>query len=495
MRGVRAFASSLSAWQQLEEQEGVRVPHGLTFPLAVVAAIGQEHGLETVAEEHADAPASSFDAVFVSVMDSRCMLRTAEHFARWRVPMLRRDRDASHPLVWAGGQGLHNPMPYADIADLIVLGDAEGPLPELLRAWDATGGDRALFLSRAAQVSGVYVPALHGYGETPLRQSVADDVSITLRHEISVNLNGQRRIEIARGCRYKCAFCSLGWRTPVRENSSADVVSAIRASGQLVHLQAGDAESHSGISEIRAALREHGGRDAGWTGRLDTLLENPDVEIDGGKKYAFGVEGVSWRLRRAVGKGYLTDDRLASDTLTFFGRVDSASVGRGAWHVISGLPTERASEALEMLAVLERINDGLRGRRRRNLTLHWQPFQPLPGTPMQWCGAGGGARRLASMLRGAEHMDWLGVRQLVGRTDDVALVCTILSRADRRGADLLTALGAGRVSARDAERIAGVGSGPLDPDAPLPWDWIETRYPRAVLRRAYGVMLRRLESR
>jgi hypothetical protein len=43
-----------------------------------------------------------------------------------------------------------------------------------------------------------------------------------------------------------------------------------------------------------------------------------------------------------------------------------------------------------------------------------------------------------------------------------------------------------------AERIAGVTAGPLDPDAPLPWDFIATAHPRATLRRAYDAMLARL---
>lgn len=491
---MRAFASSFHAWKELERNEGTQVPHGLVFPLAIVEAIGRPHGLTLAAEEHTPAGPTGFDAIFVTVLDSRCMVPAARHFASWGVPFRRRERVpvGRWPLVWAGGQGLHNPMPFADVADLIVIGDGEDPIPTLLALWERHG-NTAGFLVAASTVPGVFVPAHHDSREAIIVQAVSRDVGITLREEIGVSHNGQRRVEIARGCQYKCTFCSLGWRTPVRENPAGEIIATIRRSSKLVHLQAGDAESHSGIAEIREALREHGGRDNGWTGRLDTLLDNPDVEIGGAKKYAFGVEGVSHRLRAAVGKGYLTDDRLVGDTLRFFSRVESGHVGRGAWHVIAGLPTEGKADALELLRVLGRL-DAEHPRRlgHRNLTLHWQPFQPLPGTPMQWCGAGGGARRLAGLVKGAESQQWVRVRQLVGRTDDMARICTILARSDARGAALLEELAVRKVAVQEAAEIAGVGDGSLDPDAPLPWDFIATSYPRATLRRAHDVMMRRL---
>jgi radical SAM superfamily enzyme YgiQ (UPF0313 family) len=394
--------------------------------------------------------------------------------------------------VWAGGQGLHNPLPLAPCFDLAVIGDAEDALPALLALWERHGNTEG-FLAAASTVPGVFVPDHHDPREVTIEQAIASDISITLRHDIRVSHDGSRRVEIARGCKYKCAFCSLGWRTPVRENTAADIVTTIRRSPKRVHLQAGDAESHSGIDEIRTALRAHGGSDQGWTGRLDSLFENPDQTIPGQKRYAFGVEGVSHRLRRAVGKGYLTDERLIADTCRFFESIEGDGKGRGAWHIIAGLPGERPMEEFELQRVVVEIDRRRRGRKPRNLSLHWQPFQPLPGTPMQWCAGGRGARR---MLRAFESLrtPWVPVRNMGGRTDDVALICTTLARSDERGADLLEALAAGRVSPEQAERIAGTTNGALDPDAPLPWDFVRQWQPKATLRKAYDVMISRLSE-
>lgn len=490
---MRAFASSLSAWRSLERQQGTKVPHDIVYSLAVVAAIGEPHGLELVAEERVpDRRPHGFDAVFVSVLDSRCMIGTAEHFDRWGLALDRRERSPSDPLVWAGGQGLANPRLYDLVADLIVLGDAEDPLPQLLGLWHAgLRGHR--FLESAAGVAGVYVPSVHDPARDRVALSVSSDIGASLRSSISVSHDGTRRIEIARGCRYKCTFCSLGWRAPVRENTADQIVAEIRRSPKRVHLQAGDAESHSGISEIRSALREHGGLDQGWTGRLDSLFLNPDVSTPGSKRYAFGVEGVSERLRRAFGKGYLTNERLIADTATFLSTIEGDTVGRAAWHLIAGLPTERPEESLDLVRVVTSIQRRQRGRKKRVLSLHWQPFQPLPWTPAQWFGCGGGARSQIAVMRAAERDPWLPLRQLGGRTDDMAKVCTTLARSHGEGAVRLLAGLRSKVTPEQAESLAGVGYGSLDPDDDLPWDFIDGAYSRAQLRRAYDVTLRRLE--
>lgn len=110
---------------------------------------------------------------------------------------------------------------------------------------------------------------------------------------------------------------------------------------------------------------------------------------------------------------------------------------------------------------------------------------------MQWFGAGGGARRFASVFRSLQGQAWVPVLQLTGRTDDVAKVCTVLSRADRRGADLLDAMADAIVSPERAAEIGGIGWAPLDPDVPLPWDFI-AHANKDKLRRGYDVMVRRL---
>lgn len=482
---MRALASSLGAWESLERQERIQAKHGLTFALAVVGAIGAEHGLELVAEERAVTPAIDFDAIFISVYDARTMMGTRAKFDAWKVPMRRQDRTSSHPLVWAGGQGLHNPMPYYDVADVIVVGDAEEPLPRLLELWARHG--RNGFFAAASTVPGALVPAHHDPSEATIIQATSTDIGTSLRKDIRVNSNGLRRMEIARNCKHKCMFCGLGWRATYRENPTNEVVRVIELSPKEVHLQAGDAESHSGIDAMRAALLRAGSRDSGWTGRLDTVGD----EVASEKRYAFGVEAMTYRVRRAIGKN-ITDEDLVSSTARVMRSIRGEGKGRTCWHMIAGLPGERPKDIEAFLRILGALDDRMRGRTPRNLTIHWQPFQPLPGTPMQWFACGSGARKLSSMIRVANS--WAPVRSLAGRSDDVAKICTVLARADRRGVDLLDAIGVRRVTPNEAAKIAGSCYLSIDPDVSLPWDWIRHTYPKSVLRRGYESVIRRLSQ-
>jgi hypothetical protein len=68
-----------------------------------------------------------------------------------------------------------------------------------------------------------------------------------------------------------------------------------------------------------------------------------------------------------------------------------------------------------------------------------------------------------------------------------------LARSHGEGAArLLEALAAGPVPVAEAERIAGATAGELDPDGPLPWDFIAAPHGKDVLRRARDAMLARL---
>ncbi len=61
------------------------------------------------------------------------------------VPVRAAGRDASHPLVVAGGHCAFNPEPLADFVDAFVLGDGEeavGELTEVIGSWRASGGTR-----------------------------------------------------------------------------------------------------------------------------------------------------------------------------------------------------------------------------------------------------------------------------------------------------------------------------------------------------------------
>ena len=87
------------------------------------------------------------------------------------IPKRSADRRELRPLVMAGGPCVYNAEPMADFFDLIVVGEGEEVMPELLQLYRRAkkeGMDKPAFLRAAAQLGGVYVPSLYEitYGET-----------------------------------------------------------------------------------------------------------------------------------------------------------------------------------------------------------------------------------------------------------------------------------------------------------------------------------------
>ena len=111
---------------------------------------------------------------------------------------------------------------------------------------------------------------------------------------------------------------------------------------------------------------------------------------------------------------------------------------------------------------------------------------------MQWCAGGAINKYIVRTLGIAEDLPFARVSQYTGRTTQMAQLTTILSRADERGVELLEAMGERMVRPDEAEALVGIGYGALNPDAPLPWEFIKTHVPREILRRVYNVVMRRV---
>ena len=77
------------------------------------------------------------------------------------IPARRRDRDARHPLVVAGGPlTFSNPAPLGAIVDAIVVGEADSRVVDVVRAAESAG-TRDAQLDAVAAIPHVFVPSRH----------------------------------------------------------------------------------------------------------------------------------------------------------------------------------------------------------------------------------------------------------------------------------------------------------------------------------------------
>lgn len=151
------------------------------------------------------------------------------------------------PLVIAGGGALLSAEPMAPFLDLMILGDGEETMVDLLNALEKAlqeGTTRSDFLRTACAIPGIYVPSLYREGSDgrmeplipeaahPTRRVVADFDSLfypTNQVVPIATVHNRLSLEIARGCTRFCRFCHAGvvYR-PARERSVETVTKLLK---------------------------------------------------------------------------------------------------------------------------------------------------------------------------------------------------------------------------------------------------------------------------
>jgi len=458
----------------------------------------------------------SFEDDYVNVLD---VLR------RSGIPLRASDRDERFPLVVAGGIAVQiNPEPVAPFFDLFLVGEGEELLPSfftalrLLPARQPRGG----VLRAMAQVPGTYVPSLYDVDYADTRQAEGrwvtrfeprDDAPARVRRLYVPDLRKvpTSRVvetpgaqfgdlfltEVARGCLWGCRFCAAGFvQRPYREVDLEVLRGEVRkgiAMGLRVGLVGPDTSDYTGLDPLTCFIGEEGGTFSPSSLRVDAITPElaGRMAAGGERSITIAPEAGTDRMRKVVNKDF-SDDRI----------IEAAenALSQGMRHVklyfMCGLPTETDDDVRGMAHIALRIrNEVMKPKakatgRMGRITLSVNPFVPKPWTPFQWApmhdaGCLAAKRRLLEKeLRphGIE-VEFFSPRE--------AYVQTLLSRGDRRVADLLeTALLEKGGSVQRAiplwphdpeffvSREAGV-------DERLPWDFIDHGLDKSFLAREY----------
>lgn len=337
------------------------------------------------------------------------------------VPLRSADRHGLSPLVVAGGPCACNPEPIADFVDIFFLGEGEEvdlEVIDLYKQFKKSGGTKEEFLRKAAEIEGVYVPALYtvdynadgtvkeiaplgGAPKTVRKRIIKDMDSLYYPDKFvvpNIEIVHDRVVqEVFRGCIRGCRFCQAGYiYRPVREKSSDTVNRQARA---LCESTGYDEISLSSLStsdyrEIEPLLEKL----LGWTQESYISLALPSLRIDNFSDellekikhirksgLTFAPEAGTQRLRDVINKNITEEEILNTCNMAFSGGYTAVKL-----YFMLGLPTETDEDLKGIADLGQKIvnlyyeNPNRPKGKAVSVSISVSTFVPKPFTPFEF---------------------------------------------------------------------------------------------------------------
>jgi len=254
---------------------------------------------------------------------------------------------------------------------VIVGGNTATANPSILASF---GVD--IYLGDGETITGLNDKSIVNINTTnPVNPNVSEKIHPVVFED--VQQNRRTFIEISRGCANKCSFCQYAWLKPYRECSPVDIKECVlRSKTKSIRAFSADRFQHHQYDKISELFDKYGKNDTSSDVSIHFLLKNPQY-LKCIKKVRTGVEGLSYKLRRLVGKKFTNEKMLEFTKLV----VDSG-IKCFDWYMIYGLPEESAEDYEEFTELLRSIDEIV--PLGYTIAIHWNAFTPSPQTPFQW---------------------------------------------------------------------------------------------------------------
>lgn len=423
-----------------------------------------------------------------------------------KLPLLAQNRqNGNYPLILGGGvAGFLNPEPVAAFFDAFLLGEAEVNLKPFLQMWDPQAPRAELLRGMARALDSFYVPSFYtpAYNAQNRLASFTPDKGVKprLAPAQSADLTGfdtesqivsqdtafndMYLIETGRGCPHGCRFCSAGGvYFPPRFRSLKQIKAAVaRGAARSGHigLVGAAVSDFPNISDLCPYLETVDARVSFSSFRADAI--NADflrlLQKSGVKSATIAPEAGSQRMRNVINKD-LTETQIltAAETLAAGGILNLKL------YFMVGLPFETQDDVDAIIELCRKIQavfvNASRGLKRLGkISVTISAFVPKPATPFQWRAMEDMATIKNKLKHLKKHIDKIPNMTSSGDASKQVLLQGVLSRADRRAADILLDLHAdgGNLSQtlKKHRTLADIYLGGFDENDLLPWDFLKT---------------------
>ncbi|HEY9775220.1 MAG TPA: radical SAM protein [Planktothrix sp.] len=379
------------------------------------------------------------------------------------MPILSSERGDDDAIVFGGGPVLSaNPEPFAEIFDVVLLGDAEATVPLFVAAWKEARRlrSRKERLVRLAAVPGIYVPSLYEVtykGDKgpvasikPLDQAAPEKLSKQLyvappdylAHTLIVSTDtawGDIFLaEVVRSCPQECRFCLASFLTrPFRPVNVEALLAAIDLGlkhTKNIGLLGPSVTEHPQFDQIAEQLMTRSdARISVASVRADSLNETILLALKklGQKSVTIAIESGSERLRTVMKKNLNESEIKHAVKL-----IDDSGLQGIKFYGIVGLPHESEADLEETVRLVRELK---KEHRRLRFVFGVSSFVPKAQTPFQWNGRDKRSAEKLEYIR--KHLAKAGI-EVRPESHNWSDIQAVISRGDRRLTPVLLAVAA-----------------------------------------------------